>query len=266
MKCGGDDSAGGTCAGAGAVLGEFEQHSGGIFDGFKACGAHAEEADLEGVAEAVFGAADDAVVVVGIAFEVEDGVDDVFHEFGAGEEAFFGDVADEADGGAGGFGEIDELGAAIAELGDAAGGAGVVGAVDHLDGVDDAEGGLDAAEGGRDSFEVGFSEDLEGGVLFAGDAETLGAKLGLLGGFFGGHIEDTFAVGGEMGEGLEEERGFADAGLTTEEDGAAGDDAAAEDAVEFRDTDGDAGDFERGDLVDGEGPAGAFDVFTGLRG
>ena len=34
-----------------------------------------------------------------------------------------------------------------------------------------------------------------------------------------------------MGEGLEEEGGFADAGLTAEEDGGAGDDAAAEDAM-----------------------------------
>lgn len=206
------------------------------------------------------------MVVVGVAFKVEHGVDDVLDEFGAGEEAFFGDVADEADGGAGGLGEIDEFGAAIAELGDAAGGAGVVGTVDHLDGVDDAEGGLDAAEGSGDTFEVGFGEDLERGVLFAGDAEALGAELGLLGGFFGGDVEDALAVGGEMGEGLEEQCGFADAGLAAEEDGAAGDDAAAEDAVEFRDADGDAGDFERRDLVDGERSAGAFDVFTGLGG
>ena len=121
---------------------------------FQAGAGHAEEADFQGGAEAVFGAADDAVVVVRVAFEVEDGVDDVFDEFGAGEDAFLGDVADEADGGAGGFGEVDEFGAAVAELGDGAGGGGVGGVVDHLDGVDDGEGGAEAADEAGDAFQL----------------------------------------------------------------------------------------------------------------
>lgn len=56
-----------------------------------------------------------------------------------------------------------------------------------------------------------------------------------------------------MGEGLEEEGGFADAGFAAEEDGGAGDDAASEDAVEFGDVGGDAGYFEGGDVGDGGG-------------
>ena len=59
--------------------------------------------------------------------------------------------------------------------------------------------------------------------------------------------------GCHLGEGLEEEGGFADAGFAAEEDGGAGDDAAAEDAVEFGDAGGDARDFERWDVGDGGG-------------
>ena len=133
-------------------------------------------------------AADDAVVVMRVAFEIEDGVDDVLDELGAGEDAFLGDVADEADGGAGGLGEVDQFGAAIAKLGDAAGGRGVGGVVDHLDGVDDREGGAEAADGAGDFFEVGFGEDFE---LRLAEAEAAGAQLGLLGGFFAGDVEDV---------------------------------------------------------------------------
>ena len=179
---GGDDGAGGF----GAFFVGFEEEGGGVFDGFEAGAGHAEEADFEGGAEAVFGGADDAVVVVGVAFEIEDGIDDVFDELGAGEDAFLGDVADEADGGAGGFGEVDEFSAAVAELGDGTGGGGISRVVDHLDGVDDGERGAEAADGGGDFFEVGFGEDFEGGLA---EAEAAGAELGLLGGFFGGDIQ-----------------------------------------------------------------------------
>ena len=49
------------------------------------------------------------------------------------------------------------------------------------------EPGAEAADVGGDAFHVGFGEDFEPGVA---EAESAGAELGLLGGFFGGDVEE----------------------------------------------------------------------------
>jgi hypothetical protein len=58
---------------------------------------------------------------VPVAFELQNGVHDVFQDFGAGDVAFFVDVADEEGGRAGFFGEFEEGGGVFTDLGDACG-------------------------------------------------------------------------------------------------------------------------------------------------
>src|SRR4051812_23457117 len=62
LEGGGDDGAGGFEA---CVL-RFKKESAGVFDGFEAAAGHAEEADFERGAEAIFGGTDDAMVMVGV--------------------------------------------------------------------------------------------------------------------------------------------------------------------------------------------------------
>jgi diguanylate cyclase (GGDEF)-like protein len=151
-----------------------------------------KQADFVGAAEAVLDAADDAVAVEAVAFEIDDGVDDVLDDLGAGERAGLGDMADEDDGGAAGFGEIDQFHAAIAKLGDRAGGGGEIGLVDHLDRIDHDDGGLEFVDLIDDPLDVGLGEDQQ---LWGGDAQARGAHLGLSGGFFAGDVEDADAGG-----------------------------------------------------------------------
>ena len=57
--------------------------------------AHLEDADLVGRAEPVLDAAQDAVLVVPVALQVEHGVDHVLQHARSGDRAFLGDMADE---------------------------------------------------------------------------------------------------------------------------------------------------------------------------
>ena len=59
---------------------------------------------------------DDAVVVVSVAFEIKDGVDDVLERFRPGYRAFLGDVAGDEDGHAGLLGEHHQLACGVADL------------------------------------------------------------------------------------------------------------------------------------------------------
>lgn len=75
-----------------------EEELGGVFDFAQSVGCHFVDAEFGGGAEAVFDGAEDAVHVLAVAFELQDGVDDVFEDFRSGDVAVFVDVSDEDDG------------------------------------------------------------------------------------------------------------------------------------------------------------------------
>ena len=116
-----------------------EQGGGGVFNFGKTGFFHGENGGFAGGTEAVLDGTDDFEAAVAVAFEVEYNVDEVFEGFGAGEGAFFGDVADDDNGGVGGFGGANDEVAAVGDLGDAAWGGGDFGDGEGLDGVDDDE-------------------------------------------------------------------------------------------------------------------------------
>jgi len=93
----------------------------GVFDFLKAGRCHSEKANLVGGAETVFDGPQDAIMVVLIAFKVDDGVDHVFKQFGPGDVAFFSDVADDNDGNKCGFGDLHKDMGDLLDLGRRAG-------------------------------------------------------------------------------------------------------------------------------------------------
>ncbi len=78
----------------------------------QALAGHLEQADFVRSAESVFHAANDAMGVKAIAFEIDDGIDDMLDELRPGERAGLGDMADQDDGRAAGLGQIDQVHAA----------------------------------------------------------------------------------------------------------------------------------------------------------
>ena len=185
----------------------------------------------------------------------------MFEHAGAGDGAFLGDVADEDDGVVFAFGEADQFEGARADLADGAGRA--VDAVEPhgLDGIDDDEGGVGGGfEAGGDLPHVDGGGEFERG---AGEAEAAGAQADLIDRFFAGDVDDAPAAVGQGGGGLQEEGGFADAGIAGKQQSGAGDQAAAEHAVELGDAGGDAGWGFGGAGEVNEGEALAFGAFDG---
>ena len=82
---------------------------------------HLVDAQFGGAAEAVLDAAQDAIQVVLVALELEDGVHNVFQHLGARDAAFLVDVADEDDRRMRFLGKAQDAGGTLAHLGDAAG-------------------------------------------------------------------------------------------------------------------------------------------------
>ena len=136
-----------------------EEQFGGIADLSESGLLHFVDAQLGGGAEAVLDAAQDAVHVVLVAFELYDGVDDVLEDFRTCQCAFLRDVADEDDGHAAGLGKAEQGRGALTHLCDGAGrGLDILGG-DGLYGVDNDEFGLDVLDMLEDGFEGILAED-----------------------------------------------------------------------------------------------------------
>ena len=98
---------------------------------------------------------------MGIAFEIQHRVDDVFEHARAGQIAFLGDVADHDDRGARLLGDARELRRALAHLRDRAGRRGQRFGIDRLDRVDHGDIGPLAVDGRLDFFELDFREQSQ---------------------------------------------------------------------------------------------------------
>ena len=129
------------------------------------------------------------------------------------------------------LGHLHQATGALAHLADRAGGRFEGGGVDGLDRVDHEEGRLEFSHPVEDRFQSGLGEEIK---VFGLDSEALAAQFDLPGRFLGGDVEDWTALG-ETVDRLQQQGRFADPGITADEDEGAGDDPAAEDAVELGD-------------------------------
>ena len=108
-----------------------------------------------------------------------------------------------------------------------------------LNGIDDGDGGrLTLVQGGENIGDVGFGGEQHVGVV---EPQALGAQPHLGDGLFAGDINDAGPGAGERGQGLEEEGGFADAGIAANQHAGAGHEAAAGHPVQFGNAGLDAG-------------------------
>src|SRR5439155_23344614 len=125
-----------------------------IRHGFEARSRHLEDAELADRAEPVFHGAYDAMRVVALALEIEDGVDDVLERFRAGEAAVFGDMTDEKRRDVLPLRRKQQLRRGLAHLADAAGRGLELQREDRLHRVDDDERRLDARDLLEDTLEA----------------------------------------------------------------------------------------------------------------
>ncbi len=212
---------------------------------------HLEQADFVRAAEAVLHASHDAMGMEAVALEIRDGIDDVLDELGAGQRALLGDMPDQNDRRAAGLGQVNQVHAAIAQLRDRPRRGGKLRLVNHLDRIDDGHGRLMPRDLMKNSLDVRFGQDQK---LIRFDAQSSGPQGGLAGRFLAGDVKHLGRVGRRrhrVGD-LKQESRFADARLPADQHDRAGNDSAAEHAIEFGDAGGQSRRLRFVDLSDGQ--------------
>ena len=206
-----------------------EQNFRGVVHAAQPVVEHLEHADLERCAEAVLDAAQDAVDVVAVAFELQDDIDDVLEDLRAGDGPVLGDVADDDDRRSGRFGVFEQGGGAFADLRHAAGRRVDLLGVDRLDRVDDHQVGPLLGDLCDDVFEQRLGVDQ---TLLVADPDAGCAHLDLLGRLLARDVERSEPVCRE-GD-LEREGRFPDSRFAAQQHERPGHHAAAQHPVHLR--------------------------------
>ena len=226
-----------------------------------------------GGAEAVLHRPQQAVAGEAVALEGEHRIHQVLQHLGAGQQPLLGDMAHQQQGGVLALGDALQGGGAFADLGHRARRAAQLAIVEGLNAVDDRHGGPQGLQLLQHQLQVGFGQQLQAGcgrrrapvlpVRRAGGPGPLPllrqpppAQLHLLGRLLGAHIEHRLTHRHGAGA-LEQEGGFADAGIAAQEHQGAGHEAAAEHPVEFAVAAGQALQWSIPDRGDRLGAAGA---------
>src|SRR5204862_932072 len=126
----------------------------------KAGGRHLEDTELAHRTEPVLHGADDAMGMMPLAFEIQDGVDDVLERLRPGERAVLGDMAYKKGRDVLSFRGEQQLSRRLADLTDAARGRLELQREDRLHGIDDDKGRLDACDLLEDPLETGLGQQL----------------------------------------------------------------------------------------------------------
>ena len=175
--------------------------------------------------------------VMTLAFEVQDGIDDVLERLGASQAAVLRDVADQERRNVVALCRKQELRRRLANLADAAGRRLKLQREHGLDRIHDHQRRLHAADFFENALDAGFGQQVERRIA---DAEAIAARLDLMFGFLARRVEDGTDRLREVGGCLQQQGGLADAGFPAEQNQRSGDDAAAEHAIEFADARRDA--------------------------
>ena len=216
-------------------LGVLAQKDGtGVADPLEAFFSHGEHADFIHRTKAVLDGPHQPEAAVRVAFKIKNRIDHVLQHTRASQRAFFGDVADQHDGGATGFCRAREVGSAFAHLRHRTGRAGELLGIHGLDRVNDCNVvplvGLGRLQGGQDFFKLDFSQHID---LGARQAQALGAQRDLCATFFARYVQGFLAAALQRIQGLQQQGGFANAGVTTDQHHPALDDSTAQDTVQF---------------------------------
>ena len=195
---------------------------------------HREHTELVDRAETVLHRAHQPKGRVRVALEVEHGVDDVLEHARPGDRALLRDVADEEQRAVAAFGEARELRRALAHLRHRAGRGLQRFRPERLDGIDHRDAGPRRLQRPEHALELRLGRDANTcGV----EPQAPRAQRHLLHRFLTGHIENRLR---ERAQGLQQQRGLADARIAAEQRHLPRHQSAAQRAVELADAGGDA--------------------------
>jgi len=194
--------------------------------------AHLEDAGLLGRAEAVLDRAHGPVAALTLAFEGEDAVNEVLEDARAGERPLLGHVPDEQNRDALPLGDRDDPCRNLAHLTDRPGAARQLAGIERLHGVDHADLRALALERGEDAVEVGLGDCGHGE---GANRQARGAQPDLRCRLLPGNVEGAPSGCREVAKRHVRERRLPDPRCAADEHDRAGNEAAAEHAVELTD-------------------------------
>src|SRR3989442_395685 len=200
---------------------------------------HLEHADLIDRAEPVLHGAQHPVIERVLAFEVKDGVHDVLERLRPGDPAPSRHVPDEQYRGPGLLGEAHQPCRTLPHLAHVSGRALELVGVGGLDRVDEHDAGAERLRVMEDRLEPRLPQHVDAPRVVR---QAVGAQAQLVGRLFPRDVEGGDAGLLEPRGALEQQRGFPDPGLAAHQDDGSGDDAPAEDEVEFGQSGAPAGD------------------------
>ena len=201
-----------------------------VQDRLHAFGGHFKNAQLVYRAKAVFHRPEQAVFMLMVPFKIQHHVHHMLQHPGPGQGAFLGHMAHQEDSAAVGFGIAHQKGRALPHLAHAARGAAHFGAVHGLDGVDHAKIRLHGVHFFFHLVHGVFGEHQHLAVL---RAQALGPQLDLPGAFLAADIQHPLARFRQMVAHLQQQGGFADAGIAAHQNQRAFHNAAAQHPVQF---------------------------------
>ena len=216
-------------------------------------GGHLEDAELVRRAEAILGRAEDAVLVVAIALELEHAVDEMLEDTRSGDRAVLRHVTDQDRRHARLLRDAEKPPGGLANLRDGSRSRAERGGVERLHRIDDAYVGTLRFERRADRVELGLGEDVDR----LGAAEPRGAERDLRCGLLARDEECATAATRDRPERGEQERRLSDAGLTADEHQRSGNEPTPQDPVELRDSGRDAIRILDAHRPDGDGLQGA---------
>ena len=192
---------------------------------------HLEHAYLVGRPEAVLDGAQQAVLVVAVALEVDDSIHHVLEDARARNLAILRHMPDEDGNAPRILREHHQIERAFAKLRRAARSAREIALVDRLYGIDDHDLRLDFLRVFHNLLEARLAQEEHVGTR---NVQAFAPKLHLAGALFPAHIERLHAGGCHRGERRQNQRGLANPGIATDEHQGTWRKPATQHAVEFR--------------------------------
>ena len=194
---------------------------------------HLKRADFAGGPEPILVRSEDTKIVIPLAGKIEDAVYQVLHDLRAGQLAALCHVSHDKDGDIPRLSQLHQLVADIPHLGYASRyGIQRLG-VHGLDRIDDQKFRPQVFAGRGDLLHVGLGQDIQ--VIAELAADPVRPHFDLFFGFFSGDIEDRTQSLSQVGRGLHDHGGLADARLSGDQRQGTAHQAASQNPVQFTD-------------------------------
>ena len=198
----------------------FRQENGRrIGNGAQTAVGHRKDTEFVDGTETIFKGANQTEVAVGVAFKVQNRIDDVLKHAGSGESTVLCHMPHENERGTSGLGQSSQSSRTFPNLRNAARSRFQIRAVERLNGVDDNKLRFGGGNLSLNALKLNFAHEPHAAGV---QPNALRTQSNLRCGFFARHVKGRFAKTHHARKDLQQQRGLADAGVAADQTHATG--------------------------------------------